>query len=53
MNHDYVRSPVSVPPATQDHTEGQLDAAVILVMYGDYQRSHSADVYQLIKAIQW
>jgi protein-disulfide isomerase len=47
-----VNSELFVPPSTQDHIQGVLSAAVILVMYGDYQCSQSADVYRLIKVIQ-
>jgi protein-disulfide isomerase len=32
--------------------QGVLSAKVVLVMYGDYQDSRSADVYKLIKAIE-
>jgi protein-disulfide isomerase len=32
--------------------QGVLSARVVLVMYGDYQDSRSADVYKLIKAIK-
>jgi protein-disulfide isomerase len=32
--------------------QGELSAKVVLVMYGDYQDSKSADVYKLIKAIK-
>jgi protein-disulfide isomerase len=46
------RSSLSFPPSTQDHTKGVLNAAVVLVMYGDYQSSQSADVYRLIRVIQ-
>ena len=52
MNHDHARSSLSVPSSTQDHIEGRLDAPVVLVMYGDYQCSQSAEVYKLIKAVQ-
>ncbi|MGQ4646229.1 thioredoxin domain-containing protein [Lyngbya aestuarii] len=41
-----------VPPSAQDHIQGVLSATVVLVMYGDYQNSQSADVYRLIKVIQ-
>ena len=45
-------SSLFVPPATQDHRQGVLSATVVLVMYGDYQCSQSAEVYRLIKVIQ-
>jgi len=32
--------------------QGVLSAKVVLVMYGDYQCSRSADVYKLIKGIK-
>lgn len=52
MTDDHHHSSFSVPPSTQEHIQGELDAAVVLVMYGDYQCSQSANVYRLIKAIQ-
>lgn len=45
-------SSLSVPPSTRDHIQGNLNAMVALVMYGDYQSSDSADVYRCIKVIQ-
>jgi protein-disulfide isomerase len=41
-----------VSASTQDHVQGELDAAVVVVMYGDYQCPQSANVYRLIKFIQ-
>lgn len=52
MSDDHNHSSLSVPPSTQDHIQGVLDAAVVLVMYGDYQCIQSANVYRLIKAIK-
>lgn len=52
MNYDHNYSSLFVPPSAQDHIKGGLNAAVVLVMYGDYQCSQSADVYRLIKVIQ-
>lgn len=52
VNRNYERSLLSVPPSTRDHRQGVLNAAVVLVMYGDYQHPQSADVYRLIKVIQ-
>ncbi|MEH1868938.1 MAG: DsbA family protein [Nostoc sp.] len=51
-SEDHRCSSLSVPPSTQDHIQGLLNATVALVMYGDYQCSHSADIYRLIKGIQ-
>jgi protein-disulfide isomerase len=45
-------SSLFVPPSTQDLIQGVLSATVVLVMYGDYQGSKSADVYRLIKVIK-
>ena len=52
VNRNYERSLLSVSPSTRDRRQGVLNAAVVLVMYGDYQHPQSADVYRLIKAIQ-
>ncbi|HEY9766973.1 MAG TPA: thioredoxin domain-containing protein [Coleofasciculaceae cyanobacterium] len=52
MNDDRSHSSLLVPPSTQDWMQGVLSAKVVLVMYGDYQDSRSADVYKLIKAIK-
>lgn len=52
MINDRENSALSVPPSTWDHIQGNLTATVVLVMYGDYQSSESADVYRLIKVIQ-
>ena len=42
---------LSVPASAQDHRQGVLSALVVLVMYGDYQSTQSANVYRLIRAI--
>ncbi|BAY50521.1 hypothetical protein SAMD00079811_81500 (plasmid) [Scytonema sp. HK-05] len=52
MSSDRDHSSLFVPPSTQDHIQGVLSATVVLVMYGDYECSQSADVYRLIKVIQ-
>jgi protein-disulfide isomerase len=51
MSYDHNHSFLFVPPSTQDRIQGELSAAVMLVMYGDYECSGSANVYRLIKAI--
>ena len=51
MSYDRDHTSLFVPPLIQDHRQGVLDATVVLVMYGDYQCSQSADVYRLIKVI--
>jgi protein-disulfide isomerase len=52
MSNDRRHSSLLIPPSTQDWMQGVLSAKVVLVMYGDYQDSRSADVYKLIKAIK-
>jgi protein-disulfide isomerase len=52
VSDDYNHSLLFVPPSSQDRIQGVLNATVVLVMYGDYQCSQSADVYRLIKVIQ-
>jgi protein-disulfide isomerase len=52
MNDDRSHSSLLVPPSKQDQIQGVLSAKVVLVMYGDYQCSRSADVYKLIKVIK-
>lgn len=52
MSQDRDRGLLSVPPSTQDHKQGVSNATVVLVLYGDYQSSQSADVYRSIKVIQ-
>jgi protein-disulfide isomerase len=52
MNDDRSQSSLFIPPSTQDWMQGVLSAKVVLVMYGDYQDSRSADVYKSIKAIE-
>ena len=41
-----------IPPSIWDHIQGMLTAAVVVVMYGDYECSQSANAYRLIKAAQ-
>lgn len=52
MIDDHSSSSLVVPVSTQDHSQGVLSAAVVLVMYGDYQCPRSATVYKLIKNIR-
>lgn len=52
MSQDRERNSLVVPASTQDHIRGVLSASVVLVMYGDYQSSRSADVYRMIKVIE-
>ncbi|MEA5574383.1 DsbA family protein [Calothrix sp. UHCC 0171] len=52
MNDDRSHSSLLVTPSTQDWMRGVLSAKVVLVMYGDYQCSRSADVYRIIQRIK-
>jgi protein-disulfide isomerase len=52
MNDDCSHSSLLVSPSSHDRIQGVLSAKVVLVMYGDYQCSRSADVYKMIKAIE-
>jgi protein-disulfide isomerase len=52
MSDDRSQSSLLIPPSIQDRMQGVLSAKVVLVMYGDYQDSRSADVYKLIKVIK-
>jgi protein-disulfide isomerase len=51
VSFDRDRGLLFVPPSTQDHIKGMLNATVVLVMYGDYECSQCADVYRLIRVI--
>lgn len=52
MTYNHNDCSLSVPPSAQDHIQGALNAAVVLVMYGDYECCQSANVYRLIKVAQ-
>ncbi|XGV98692.1 MAG: DsbA family protein [Leptolyngbya sp. BL-A-14] len=52
MSQDGDEGLLAVPPSTQDHRQGSLNAVVVLVLYGDYQSPQSADVYRLVKVMQ-
>ncbi|MBD3884850.1 DsbA family protein [Phormidium tenue FACHB-886] len=52
MTYDRDDNFLLFPPSAQDHTQGVLNAAVVLVMYGDYECFRSANIYRLIKAAQ-
>jgi protein-disulfide isomerase len=49
---DHSSSSLIMPASTQDRSQGALGAAVVLVMYGDYQCPKSAAVYKLIKVVR-
>jgi protein-disulfide isomerase len=53
MSYDRDYNSLSVPPSTQDHVNGVLNAAIALVLYGDYQSFQSADVYRLLRVVHY
>lgn len=52
MTYNHNNRSLFVPPSTQDHIQGVLNATVVFVMYGDYECFQSANVYRLIKVAQ-
>ncbi|HEY9623883.1 MAG TPA: DsbA family protein [Crinalium sp.] len=58
MSHDISgavpgdRNRLVVPPSERDYRQGELDARVVLVEYGDYQCPDCGELYTLIKTIQ-
>jgi protein-disulfide isomerase len=45
-------SVLKVPVGPKDHVQGSLEAAVILVMYGDYECPHCARAHPIVKTLQ-
>lgn len=52
MAYDHNHDSLFIPPSTQDHIQGELNASVMLIMYGDYECFQSANTYRLIKVAQ-
>lgn len=58
MSHDIPaevpdnRNWLVVPPSERDYRQGELNARVVLVEYGDYQCPDCGELYTLIKTIQ-
>lgn len=58
MSHDISaevpddRNRLVVSPSERDYRQGELDAGVVLVEYGDYQCPDCGELYTLIKTIQ-
>jgi protein-disulfide isomerase len=49
MTYNSDHRSLSVSPSSQDHIQGALSAAVVFVMYGDYECFQSANIYRLVK----
>jgi protein-disulfide isomerase len=43
---------LKVPVTAEDHCQGDLKAAAILVEYGDYECPHCGHAYPIVKAVQ-
>ena len=43
---------LSIPISAEDHLQGELDAAVNLVEYGDYQCPSCGEAYPIVKRLQ-
>ena len=58
MSHDIsaevpgARNWLVIPPSERDYRQGELNAKVVLVEYGDYQCPDCGELYSLIKTIQ-
>lgn len=49
---DSDRDQLFVLPSERDHRQGELNASVVLVEYGDYQSPECGELYPIIKVIQ-
>src|SRR5258708_12427524 len=45
-------SKLSVPVSSEDHRQGDMDAAFILVEYGDYECPSCGQAYPIVKRLQ-
>jgi protein-disulfide isomerase len=46
------KSKFLLPRARHDHIQGQIDASIALVEYGDYECPYCGEAYPVVKAIQ-
>lgn len=52
MNIAIPRSHLTRPLAGRDHTQGSIDAPIVLLEYGDYECPYCGEAYAIVKAIQ-
>ena len=52
MSHTSDSDKLLMPISEQDHSQGAVDASVVLVAYGDYQCLSCCEVYRMIQTIQ-
>lgn len=52
MSHGYNGNRLLIPLSEQDHIQGDPNAAVVLIEYGDYQCRSCGEIHQIIQQIQ-